>query len=132
MLFSGVWSPNQHYMQSPTNFLRLPGNGFVFSSENFPDYKNALYVPIKQDLMINLRGMEQLSFDTGVFFTADDSQQYDSKKEGKCCMYTNLYIYLTLSTALNLYLDSSKILFVIYVPTWFSELHSGAVYRIYH
>ena len=101
-LYSKIVADRQSSSKPPafygSTFLRIPGNGSVFTVENSRDFHAAQYLPINQDLMINMRGIEQLSFNTGVFFTADKNGQYNAKKEGKPCSSTSRMISLTSCT----------------------------------
>ena len=67
----------------PKNFLRLPGgNGCILESEEWKDQNTTLYRPLSNDVMINLRSVEQLSFASGTFFVADEHGVYKASQEG--------------------------------------------------
>ena len=88
--FQGLTNNNEMTTPASKHFLRLPGNGGVYESQDCTDVTTTLFSPLQHDVMINLRSIEQLSFATGVFFVADASGVYERKAEG--CI-VNLWRY---------------------------------------
>ena len=71
-------------------FLRVPGCNHVFNSEDYKtgSRQSTLYLPVRDDLMINLTNIEQISFSSGSSFLADDDGIYCRSAEGKFLLHS--------------------------------------------
>ncbi|XP_014663293.1 PREDICTED: uncharacterized protein LOC106805994 isoform X2 [Priapulus caudatus] len=83
---NGTMSNNNTVGEQPSarcrNFLRLARNPCVLQSEQWKPGYETLYTPLQEDVMINLRHTEQISFSSGCFFIADMAGNYLKKDSG--------------------------------------------------
>ena len=65
------------------NFVNIPGRAMVYQTEDYNAKSNALYLPITQDIMLNMRNIEQVTFGHGRHFVSNEDGNYDCTKEGR-------------------------------------------------
>ncbi|KAH9382928.1 hypothetical protein HPB48_023560 [Haemaphysalis longicornis] len=75
------------YAKSPgvlrgRSFLTIRHNASVFHTEEWKPRGCTMYLPLTQDVMINTRCIDQLSFETDQFFLADGKGNYIGAKSG--------------------------------------------------
>ncbi|XP_033096896.1 uncharacterized protein LOC117101118 [Anneissia japonica] len=75
-------SPQKNTMSRGKQFLFIKGGVEVFHSENFLPKGETLFLPLQEDVMINLMNIEQISISNGVFFIANASGTYQSTQQG--------------------------------------------------
>ncbi|XP_071953704.1 uncharacterized protein [Antedon mediterranea] len=63
-------------------FLFIKGGTDVFHSEDFLPRGETLFVPVQEDIMINLMNIEQISLSNECFFTANVNGTYQSTQQG--------------------------------------------------
>ena len=68
---------------SRRKFLSIPANNCVYQSECVSCKSSIMYEPIREDLLINTRCHDQVSFASGNYFVADDNGTYSSTQQGK-------------------------------------------------
>ncbi|XP_077498866.1 uncharacterized protein LOC144109957 isoform X2 [Amblyomma americanum] len=64
------------------SFLTIRHNASVFHTEEWKPRGCTMYVPLTQDVMINTRSIDQLSFESDQFFLADGKGNYIGAKSG--------------------------------------------------
>ena len=64
------------------SFLRIPAHKNVHETEDWKGQQTTMYTPVKNDIMVNVRNIEQFSFSTGSFFVADENGTYQGSEEG--------------------------------------------------
>lgn len=64
------------------SFLTIRHNASVFHTEEWKPRGCTMYLPLTQDVMINTRCIDQLSFETDQFFLADGKGNYIGAKSG--------------------------------------------------
>ncbi|CAH1775702.1 unnamed protein product [Owenia fusiformis] len=73
---------NEVYVKQGRNFLTILGNSHTFLSEQWKPDLCTLYKPLTEDIMINMRNIEQVTFSTGSHFLADVGGSYDRSQQG--------------------------------------------------
>ena len=73
-----------HFSPPPgRNFLPVKGSDNVFQSEVVKPKGETMYRPLTEDLLINMRHIEQVSFGMGVYFIGDLRGNYVRSDRGK-------------------------------------------------
>ena len=73
-----------HFSPPPgRNFLPIKGSASVFQSEVVKPKGETMYRPLTEDLLINMRHIEQVSFGMGVYFIGDHRGNYVRSDQGK-------------------------------------------------
>ena len=70
-------------MQFSRRFLAIKASGLVYESEDFRSKGETLYTPLKEDVIINTRNIEQFTFTNGSFFIGDESSRFNRTVQGK-------------------------------------------------
>jgi hypothetical protein len=65
-------------------FLTILRSDNVFQTEDWRSPDHALFHPLKEDLLVNVRKIEQISCGDGQFFVADSSGKYSKTCSGEC------------------------------------------------
>ncbi|XP_032243132.2 uncharacterized protein LOC116621201 [Nematostella vectensis] len=80
-------------------FLPIEAAGDVFESEDYKPKGETLYVPLKNDVLVSMQNIEQVSFSEGSFFIGDDSNRFSRAEQGAAVhmwryseMHRKLYI----------------------------------------
>lgn len=76
---TNYWMSTSH---SPKNFLLISANGLVYESEDFLPKGETLYKPLKEEVIINTRNIEQFTFTNGSFFIGDESSRFNRTVQG--------------------------------------------------
>ena len=63
-------------------FLTIRASGLIFESENFRPKGETLYTPLKEDVIVNTRNIEQFTFTNGSFFIGDESSRFSRTVQG--------------------------------------------------
>ncbi|XP_064477100.1 uncharacterized protein LOC135390990 isoform X1 [Ornithodoros turicata] len=63
-------------------FLTVRHNSYVFHTEEWKPRGCSMYLPLTQDVMLNMRHIEQVSFENDQFFLADGKGNYAGAKTG--------------------------------------------------
>ena len=64
------------------HFLAIPRTCHVFQTETWRSADSALFLPLTEDLLVNVRRLEQVSCADGHYFVADDSGKYSRTLAG--------------------------------------------------
>ncbi|KAK7099903.1 hypothetical protein V1264_022939 [Littorina saxatilis] len=64
-------------------FLHIPHSDKVYQTEEWCTADSALFHPVTDDLMVNVRSVEQISCADGHYFVADHSGKYSRTVTGK-------------------------------------------------
>ena len=70
-------------LQSSRRFLPIKANGLVYESEECRAKGETLYTPLKDDVVVNTRNIEQFTFTNGSFFIGDESSRFNRTVQGK-------------------------------------------------
>lgn len=70
-------------LQSSRRFLPIKANGLVYESEDCRPKGETLFTPLKDDVIINTRNIEQFTFTNGSFFIGDESSRFNRTVQGK-------------------------------------------------
>ncbi|KAL8605873.1 hypothetical protein ACOMHN_040517 [Nucella lapillus] len=65
------------------HFLSIPRSDNVFQTEDWRSGDSALFLPLQEDLMVNVRKVEQVSCTEGQYFVADHSEKYSRSLSGE-------------------------------------------------
>ncbi|XP_054714275.1 uncharacterized protein LOC129223919 [Uloborus diversus] len=76
-----MYSEGRSYSKSKT-FLSIRCNNFVYHTEDWKPKGCTMYLPLREDIMINTQNIEQISFETDQFFLADEKGNYVGAKPG--------------------------------------------------
>ncbi|XP_023231833.1 uncharacterized protein LOC111631759 isoform X1 [Centruroides sculpturatus] len=76
-----IYSEPRGYASMKT-FLMIRHNPFVYHTEDWKPRGCTMYLPLTEDIMINSRNIEQISFETDQFFLADEKGNYMGAKPG--------------------------------------------------
>ena len=71
-------------------FLPINASDFVFHSENFRPNGETLYIPLREDTLINTQSVEQFTFTEGSFFIGDEESRFSRTAQGipvRTCNY---------------------------------------------
>lgn len=81
---AGLLSPSdpQRTARTGRSFLTIRHNSSIFHTEEWKPRGCTMYLPLAQDIMINTRNVDQLSFENDQFFLADDKGNYIGAKTG--------------------------------------------------
>lgn len=63
-------------------FLPINASGSVYQSEDFRSKGETLYTPLKDDVIVNTRNIEQFTFTNGSFFIGDESSRFSRTVQG--------------------------------------------------
>uniref|UniRef100_T1IMT6 Uncharacterized protein n=1 Tax=Strigamia maritima TaxID=126957 RepID=T1IMT6_STRMM len=63
-------------------FLHIQHSSFVFQTEDWKPKGCTMYLPLTEDVMVNTRNIEQVSFENDQFFLADEKGNYVGAKPG--------------------------------------------------
>ncbi|XP_002434326.4 uncharacterized protein LOC8052984 isoform X3 [Ixodes scapularis] len=77
---NGPLSPR--LLTSGRSFLTIRHNASVYHTEEWKPRGCTMYLPLSQDVMINTRNVDQLSFENDQFFLADGKGNYIGAKSG--------------------------------------------------
>lgn len=69
-------------LQSSRRFLPIKANGLVYESEDCRPKGETLFTPLKDDVIINTRNIEQFTFTNGSFFIGDESSRFNRTVQG--------------------------------------------------
>ncbi|KAK7508352.1 hypothetical protein BaRGS_00000591 [Batillaria attramentaria] len=64
-------------------FMAIHKSGSVFQTEEWRSADTALFQPVTEDLMVNIRKVDQISCTDGNYFVADCSGKYSRTVQGK-------------------------------------------------
>ncbi|XP_042145325.1 uncharacterized protein LOC8052984 isoform X2 [Ixodes scapularis] len=81
---AGLLSPSdpQRSSRAGRSFLTIRHNASVYHTEEWKPRGCTMYLPLSQDVMINTRNVDQLSFENDQFFLADGKGNYIGAKSG--------------------------------------------------
>ena len=65
------------------HFLTIPRSSSVFQTEVWHTADSALFLPLTEDLLVNVRRVDQISCADGHYFVADDSGKYSRTLAGR-------------------------------------------------
>lgn len=74
--------PQQRSLMPGHSFLHIRHTPFVYQTEDWKPKGCTMYLPLVEDVMVNTRNIEQISFETDQFFLADDKGNYVGAKPG--------------------------------------------------
>ena len=77
-------------LQFSRRFLSIKANGLVYESEDCRPKGETLYTPLKDDVIVNTRNIEQFTFTNGSFFIGDESSRFNRTVQGKDTFYNIL------------------------------------------
>ena len=83
-------------LQSSRRFLPIKANGLVYESEDCRPKGETLFTPLKDDVIINTRNIEQFTFTNGSFFIGDESSRFNRTVQGTDTFLPQLYTSLLL------------------------------------
>lgn len=63
-------------------YLTIRKGAYVYQTEDWQPMSLALYTPLDHDIMVNMRTIHQLSYESNYFFLGDSSGNYRSSKNG--------------------------------------------------
>nr|XP_042908897.1 uncharacterized protein LOC107443204 isoform X2 [Parasteatoda tepidariorum] len=64
------------------NFLSIRHNCYIYHTEDWKPKGCTMYLPLREDIMINTQNIEQISFENDQFFLADEKGNYVGAKPG--------------------------------------------------
>lgn len=64
-------------------FLTIHSGCSIFESEDCRPKGETLYTPLREDVIINTRNIEQFTFVNGSFFIGDESSRFRKTVQGK-------------------------------------------------
>lgn len=67
---------------SGKTFLHIHHSPFVYQTEDWLPKGCTMYLPLSEDVMVNTRNIEQISFESDQFFLADEKGNYVGAKPG--------------------------------------------------
>ena len=75
-------------------FFTICASGRVYDSEDFQPKGETLYTPLKEEVIVNTRNIEQFTFTNGSFFIGDESSRFNRTVQGKfsCLSVSNIKI----------------------------------------
>lgn len=79
---SGFMIPEQRAVVQGRLFLHIRHTPFVYQTEDWKPKGCTMYLPLIEDVMVNTRNIEQISFENDQFFLADDKGNYVGAKPG--------------------------------------------------
>ncbi|XP_064607150.1 uncharacterized protein LOC135471753 [Liolophura sinensis] len=65
------------------SFLPLPKCDRIFHTEEWKPRGTTLFLPLLEDILVNLKNLEQISFNRGTYFVADNDGNYSRSIEGE-------------------------------------------------
>ena len=68
------------------HFLTIPRSTSVFQTEVWHSADSALFLPLTEDLLVNVHKVDQISCTDGHYFVADDSGKYARTLAGDACL----------------------------------------------
>ncbi|XP_076463299.1 uncharacterized protein LOC143295470 [Babylonia areolata] len=71
------------YREHSRQFLSIPRSEHVFQTEDWRSGDSALFLPLTEDLLVNVRKVEQVSCSEGHYFVADAGGKYSRSLPGK-------------------------------------------------
>ncbi|EDV23331.1 hypothetical protein TrispH2_001386 [Trichoplax sp. H2] len=74
--YTGVISPSRW-------FIWIESCNGVFESEVYSQRNETLYIPVRDDVLINLKNIEQISFGSGTYFIGDMQARFTDTAQGK-------------------------------------------------
>jgi len=78
-------------LQLSRRFLPIKASGLVYESEDCRPKGETLYTPLKDDVIVNTRNIEQFTFTNGSFFIGDESSRFNRTVQGKDTFQPNFY-----------------------------------------
>ena len=92
---NGLFSKRSDASQMPAGsswpgcrrFLTIHASCSIFESEDCRPKGETLYTPLREDVIINTRNIEQFTFANGSFFIGDESSRFRKTVQGKLYSY---------------------------------------------
>ncbi|XP_035208781.1 uncharacterized protein LOC118183374 isoform X2 [Stegodyphus dumicola] len=100
-LSSYICTDSRGYSKSKT-FLSVRHNNYVYHTEDWKPKGCTMYLPLREDIMINVQNIEQISFESDQFFLADEKGNYVGAKSGHA-----VHLWRFDSTLRKLYISRS-------------------------
>jgi len=75
---------NVAHLKNPTGktFLHIQHSPCIYQTEDWKPKGCTMYLPLSEDVMVNTRNIEQISFESDQFFLADEKGNYVGAKPG--------------------------------------------------
>ena len=62
--------------------MKIAANPCTFHTEDWKNKQTTIYIPVTDDVMVNTRGIEQISFANGSFHVGNDQDVYKGSVNG--------------------------------------------------
>eukprot|EP00057_Strongylocentrotus_purpuratus_P004365 XP_003728540.1 PREDICTED: uncharacterized protein LOC100889051 isoform X2 [Strongylocentrotus purpuratus] len=64
------------------NFIPIAASPTTFQTEDVKQKSETIYLPLTDDILVNMRSAEQISYGAGVYFVGDDKGSYARSSQG--------------------------------------------------
>ena len=64
------------------NFIPIAASPATFHTEDVKQRNETMYIPLTDDVLVNVRTIEQISYDAGGFFIGDHKGNYVRNSQG--------------------------------------------------